>query len=139
MGYDFAPRKKEVPGFYMGAFSWPVLLSHCGHAIGYCEGIRPGTYYFRPDKKGYSPCNNDGYQISSKDAKELAKRIREFLDSNKTLRKEWDGYDEQTQKQMQQAHEKEKLYNIPILNDELLAKWEAFADFAEKSGGFRIL
>jgi hypothetical protein len=128
MSYDFSPRNKEIESFHMGAFGFPILLKYCGRAIGYCEGIKPGTYYYAPDKKGRSPCDNDGYYVSAKDAKELAKRIREFLASNKVLRKEWDGYDEQTQKWMKD----EKIYNIPILNDELLSSRAGSAFFERR-------
>lgn len=136
MGYDLRPRNSEVDTFSMGSFSYAWMMDTAvGMVVGYGPGIEPGSYvsYQRPDK-----CDlmyNDGGRISAKEAKEMAKIARLVAAQQDLLHYHFDRLDEATKKIY--SENKSKLYNLPVRKD-FVQKLKDFADFAEKSGGFKV-
>lgn len=141
MGYDLRPRNKKVKGICIGAFSWPIILqvSGAGYVIGYGEGRTPASYVYQPDKRGASPVSNDGYYISSEEAKMMSVIIRGFLSVCRFVNKEWEAMpeDQRLHDQNYRTLEGKLLYKQPYHEDRL-KQFEQFADFAEKSKGFYV-
>jgi hypothetical protein len=141
MGYDLVPKNKAVKGISFGAFWWPIMLQETGmgYVLGYGAGRTPASYVYIPDKRGASPVSNDGYSVSSKEASMMAAIARGFVSVNRFIQKEWDVIpeDQKTTDWEYKTHEGKLLYNRPWHEDRL-KQIEAFADFAEKSKGFKI-
>lgn len=136
MGYDLRPRNAGVSTFSMGAFSYAWMMdSPVGAVVGYCPGIEPGSYLVdeRPDKKDLM--YNDGGKISAKEAKEMAKVARLVAKQQDMLQEHFDSLDEATQRKYRDNTL--KLYKLPVRKD-FVQKLKDFADFAEKSGGFKV-
>lgn len=120
MGFDLTPKKKGVEDFHFGAFSWPVLLEACGYLFPSITG--EGKYCCPNTQKDWVQIGtNDGFSIGATDAKLMARVARNFVAIQRTL-----------------GPEAEKLgWPRPIRTD-FVDRFEAFADWAEKSGGFKI-
>lgn len=136
MGFDLRPRNAAVSTFSMGAFSYSWMMdSPVGAVVGYCHGIEPGSYLGmeRPDK-----CDlmfNDGGKVSAKEAREMAKVARLVAKQQDMLHEYFDNLDEATQKKYRENAL--KVYKLPVRKD-FVQKLKDFADFAEKSGGFKV-
>lgn len=143
MGYDLIAKNKKskTQHISIGAFSWPIFLSYTGmgYVIGYGAGINPGTYVYKPQNKTGSPASNDGYEVSSMEAKAMAMCARGFVSVNRFLNKEWDEIEESERERMKitKGYDGKDLYNQGWAEDRLL-QIENFAEFAEQSGGFKI-
>ena len=138
MGYDLKPKNKELEWFTMGAFSWSWMLdAGVGLVLGQGKGIKPATYRYIPDKKGASPCSNDGFHVTSKQAKIMAHVTRGLVSVERGKVEEWERMSEEERKQMEDWNVTRSIYNLPVRSD-FIDKAEKFADWAEKSGGFRI-
>lgn len=138
MGYDLKPRNKNLEWFSMGAFSWSWMLNAgVGLVIGTGNAIEPAQYSYVPDKKGASPQSNDGYYVTSKEAKTMAIVARGLVRVERFKADQWGKYSPEMQKEMQGWNGKYKTYNMPVRSD-FIDKAEKFADWAEKSGGFWI-
>lgn len=136
MGYDLRPRNSGVDTFSMGAFSYAWMMdSPVGAVVGYCPGFEPGSYVSieRPDKCDLM--HNDGGKVSAKEAKEMAKVARLVAKQQDMLHELFDSLDEATQKKYRDNSL--KLYKLPVRKD-FVQKLKDFADFAEKSGGFKV-
>ncbi len=140
MSYDLHASKKDVQSIRVGAFSWPMYLqeSGAGYVVGYGAGLRPATYVYQSGKKG-SPVSNDGYYVTSKEAKIMAVVIDGYLSVQKFMRLEFDALPEEKVKEMEEANTKFswKTYNLPIATKHL-DKLEEISKFMKESGGFRI-
>ena len=141
MSYDLVPKNKEVKEMSVGAFVWPIILQETGmgYVLGYGEGRSPGSYVYKPDKRGASPASNDGYFVTSREAKMMAAVGRGFISVNRFINKEWDAMPEDKRKKdlEYKTHEGKLLYKQPWHEDRL-KQIENFCDFAEASKGFRI-
>lgn len=141
MGYDLVPKSKDVEEISIGAFSWPIILQETGmgYVLGYGEGRSPGQYVYIPDKRGASPASNDGYFVTSSEAKMMAAVGRGFVSVQRFINNEWDAMPEDQRKRDLEAKliDGRKLYKQPWHEDRL-KQIEQFCDFAEKSKGFKI-
>ena len=138
MGYDLKPRNKELEWFSMGVFSWSWMLgAGVGLVLGNGNSIEPAQYVYVPDKNGASPQSNDGYYVTSKQAKIMSVVAKGLVSVEKFKRAQWNGYSPERQQQMQEWNNRNKIYNMPVRED-FIDKTERFAEWSEKSGGFWI-
>lgn len=139
MGYALRPRNKELETFRIGAFSWTWLLGEgVGLAVFYGNSHRPASYVYSPRKvRGgiSSPASNDGFPVSKKESKIMALLAIAVIHRYKHI-------NEEVSKLSEEERERKKsmfpdIYNWGVRED-FLEKAEKFAEFAEKSNGFRI-
>jgi hypothetical protein len=140
MSFDLMPIKKDLEEISFGAFTWPVMLDETG--MGYVLGCGPGRsvgqYVFVPDKNGASPRTNDGYKVSAAEARMMAVIARGYVSVKRFINKEWDALLPHERKGQEQAKYNGRPLYQPYTSEEFLKRLERFADFAEKSGGFKI-
>lgn len=139
MSYDLIPKNKNVKAISVGAFSWPIILQETGmgYIIGYGEGRAPATNVYQPRKEA-SPTSNDGYKISSAEAKMMAAVIKGFLSVQRFINKEWQEIPEpERQKQKDTMTCGKHLYKGEWSEDRL-KQIETIGEFFKKSGGFAI-
>ncbi|MEK4193262.1 hypothetical protein [Paenibacillus sp. FSL L8-0323] len=140
MPYDLYPRKKDVERISYGVFFWPYILLEIGVGlvIGAGNSIRPASYRYNPDKRGASPMSMDGYYVTKKNACLMAAVARGWASVERGKREEWESLSEEERTRMEEWNKDfVKTYSLPAAL-ETIEKVEGFADFAEKSGGFRI-
>lgn len=144
MGYDFTPLNKAAGDYHLGAFSWPFMLNAgLGLVLGTGEGFKPAEFIYitRPDKKCVQ--YNDGARVSAKEAKELAKVARWIARVQEARIKQWETIPAEERTRMEQDNKlfeskcMSKTYKLPWHPD-VVQRFIKFADWAEKSGGFRI-
>lgn len=136
MGYDFKPKNKSAGWFNLGAFSFSWMLeAGAGLPLGFGKGLTPGMVVYKSRPDGMCIHTNDGAGVTAKEAKEMAKVLRWICDYQDLLNEIWTKQPEEDQRRMTGDHT--HLYNIPIRRD-FVDKARAFADWAEKSGGFAI-
>lgn len=136
MGMDLYPRNKAADEFHWGAFGWSWMLSEgVGLPVGHFAGLGPGEFIYldRPDGKslGY----NDGARVSAKEAKDMAKVARWIVAKQRAMHQQLEQRPEHEQEQMRE--DRHKLYTLPVRKD-WIDRLDQFADWAEKSGGFRV-
>jgi hypothetical protein len=120
MGFDLHATKRGVEDFHLGAFSWPVLLEACGYLFPCVNG--QGQYCCPvDDKKWIQIGTNDGFKIGPTDAKLMARVARNFVKIQRTL----------------PPDDRDNKWPMRIRTD-FVDRFDAFADWAEKSGGFKI-
>lgn len=136
MGFDLRPRNKNLNTFTMGSFSYGWMMdSPVGWVVGYSKGITPTSYIAYVREDGCDLMSNDGGRVSAKEAKQMARMARLLAENQKQLHNHFDKLDEVTKKIYEEN--KDNRYHLPVRKD-FIEKIEAFADFAEKSGGFRV-
>lgn len=138
MGYDLIPINKQIKCISVGAFSWPIYLQDTGmgYVLGYGAGFKPASYVYQNRNHG-SPVSNDGYKVSSAEAKMMAKVARGYISVQRFVNKEWDELPKDAAKEYEEANARHKIYRPKVHEDHLI--WlEKFAEFAEKSKGFKI-
>ena len=114
-----------------------------GYILGYGENVKPGTYVYNDGNKG-TPASNDGYKVTSFEAKAMARMARGFISVKRFINKQYGEMDEITRKYFESAtFEKDdgtvvKLFRQQITDENFLLKLEKFAEFAEQSRGFTI-
>jgi hypothetical protein len=140
MGFDLNPKNKELDSLTVGGLSWPLFLQETGmgYVLGYGTGFKPGTYVYNNKNNG-SPVSNDGYKVTSTEAKMMAKVARGYVSVQRYVNKEWEELTEEQVKECELSNERHsfKIYRPKMHEDHL--KWlEKFADWAEKSKGFSI-
>jgi len=141
MGYDLKPTNKKIESISFGAFFWPIILQETGmgYVIGYGEGREPATYVYRTGNKG-SPASNDGFNVSSTEAKAMAMVARGFVLVQRFIAKSWEEIPEQ-ERERQKAiknHDGTKPLYKTAWHEDRLKLIEKFAEFAEQSKGFSI-
>lgn len=121
--YRFVPNNKEADDFTMSAFHWPLILDQCGtYFIALSHGSRWFYVQGVDDRMGESEegpaiIMNSGFPVTEEEAKVLARIVRNYAIIQRTEgTEEW----------------------IPRLKHVLIDAIEAFAEWAEKSGGFQI-
>ena len=136
MGFDLKPQKKDVGYHHMGAFSWSWMLnSGVGLVLGTGPGITAGQFVCRERPDGLNPHCNDGAKVTAKEAQQMVQIARWVADHQDALYDVWMSEPEERRKQMDDSPS--GLYNHPVRRD-FVEKIRAFADWAEKSGGFEI-
>jgi hypothetical protein len=143
MSYDLIPRNKKVSEITFGASLWPIMLQETGmgYVLGYGAGRTPTTYVYKPQKKGGSPASNDGYKVSSTQAKAMAMVARGFISVKEYINKEWLELSEEkreVEKKFTDSWSGNRPIYLPETGQHFLDQLNKFADFAEKSEGFRI-
>lgn len=134
MGYDLKPKNKKIESLPVGGFSWPMFLQETGmgYVLGYGAGMRAGSYVYQNGNNG-SPSSNDGYKVTSMEAKMMAVIARGFVSVQRFVNKEW----EEVPKAELPNYEASPYYRKKMHEDHL-EFLEKFADWAEQSGGFTI-
>ena len=135
MGYDLRPRNKALKTFYLGAFSFPVLLEACGY-LWPCINKGPKWYcVFGVDKrmpKGQTTphlITNDGFRVTAQEARIMARTARNFVAIQRSL-PDQEGQDIFVPAALEHWPRK--------IRDDWVEKFEAFAEWAEQSRGFAI-
>lgn len=138
MGFDLKPKKKDAGWFHMGALSWSwMLMEGVGLVIGTGPGKDPATFSYIPDAKGRCPNYNDGFEVSNAQAKMMAVAARGLVSVCRAVTAKWDEIPEPQRGETLKRNESLKLYKNPVRSD-FIDKDEAFAEWAEKSGGFSV-
>jgi hypothetical protein len=153
MGYDFIAKNKKAGDFYLGAFSFPVLIEACGYLFAcikhgaqwYCvfgQDPRMGDEYPRL-------LSNDGFEVTDEEAKIMARIARNFVAVQRSLPEANRAKGTLTsQAEFRREDVVEMLmrgmHGTPpgpwpekIRND-FTDNFEKFAEWAERSGGFEI-
>jgi len=144
MGYNLTARNKKIADFEIGAFSWPIMLQDTGmgYVLGYGANVEPASYVYQNGNNG-SPVSNDGYKVTSFEAKAMAAVAQGYISVKRFINKQYEEMSEEKKEHFKSAKYfgdegiVKKLYEQPTSEDFLL-KLEKFAEFSEKSGGFTI-
>lgn len=138
MGYDLIGKNKKNGDFSFGAFSFPVLLEACGYLFPCIHNKAQWFCVFGVDERmpkgdDYPRIlSNDGFKVTAEEAKIMARMARNFVIIQEELGKE---------------KQKDFPFATPILHkndwpmkirDDFVEKFRRFADWAEKSDGFKI-
>jgi hypothetical protein len=137
MGFDLCAKKRKVEDFNFGAHGWHWMLgAGVGLPLGYGPGLKEGTFIYR---EGKCIGANDGVFITSNEAKTMAMIARWVADYQDSLNYHFEKLS--MGERLDMINEKDILksnkYNPPVQND-LIECVRAFADWAERSGGFYI-
>lgn len=136
MGMDLTARNKEIGEFHWGAFGWSWMLAEgVGLPVGHFAGLSAGEFIFLERPDGRSLGYNDGAKVSSKEAKEMAKVARWIVAKQRAMYQQYQSRSESERESMRE--DRHKLYTLPVRQD-WVDHLEKFADWAEKSGGFRV-
>ena len=112
-----------------------MLDSGVGLPVGYSKGLSPASFIYSNRKDGLCVGYNDGARVSAAEAKQMAFIARLVAEHEDRLFAEWSRLtDDEKQRR---ADRTDRLYTQPARRD-FVEKARAFADWAEKSGGFRV-
>jgi hypothetical protein len=140
MPFELNPQNKELDSLFVGGFSWPMFLQETGmgYVLCYGAGFKPGSYVYNNNNNG-SPVSNDGYKVTSTEAKMMAKVAMGYVTVQRFVNKEWDELPETERSYYENAKSlgEQPLYRGKMHEDHLKFL-EKFADWAEKSKGFTI-
>lgn len=139
MGYDLHPRNKNIEVVSVGGMSWPFFLqdSGAGYVLGYGQNMVAGSYVYQQGNSG-SPVSNDGYSVTSFEAKAMAKCFRGFVSVQRFVNDRWKAYPEEERERMKkETYNGVRTYRGEYHEDHMV-KMEQIADFMEKSQGFKI-
>jgi hypothetical protein len=136
MGYDLVPRNRKLGGFYIGSFSFPILLEAAGYLYPCIQGPS-GQWYclFGADKrmpKGDTYprlISNDGFRVTAEEARVLARVARNYVAIQRSL-----------------PEQEQQPFDMPAylkhwpqkIRTDFVDKFEQFAAWADKSQGFAI-
>lgn len=136
MGMDLSPRNKSAGKFHWCAFGWSWMLAEgVGLPVGHFPGLSPGEFIYLDRPDGRSLGYNDGARVSAKEAKEMAKVSRWIVAKQRAMQQQFDRRSEEEREAMRE--DRFKLFTLPVRSD-WVDHLEKFADWAEKSGGFRV-
>jgi hypothetical protein len=136
MGFDFSPTNKKAGFYHIGAFSWPNMLdAGLGLVLGTGQGFKPCEFIYitRPDKLCVQ--YNDGALVTAEECKDLAKVARWIAAIQDARLRQWDKVPADQQKEMRS--DTHGTYKLPW-DAGVIQKFRDFADWCEKSGGFKI-
>lgn len=139
MGYDLIPIKKSVEEITMGTLTWPLILQETGmgYVLGYGTAMKPCTYVYNQGNDG-SPVSNDGFKVTSAEAKAMAMVARGFVSVQRYVNKEWEAIPESDVETYKNSSTGFGPTYRGTWHEDRLKQIERFAEFAEKSGGFKI-
>lgn len=140
MGYDLRARNSKASDFHFGAFSWPVLLEQCGclwpftqKAKWYCVF---GVDSRMPVTDRYPRLiSNDGFRVTAFEAKVMARMARNYVAIQRSI-PDLSPEQEALADDMN-APDWKRPWPRKIRTD-FVDRFEEFAEWAEKSGGFAI-
>lgn len=154
MGYDLAAKNEETGDFHFGAFSFPILLEACGYLWPCVQG---GSQWFcafgvdprMPEGDDYPRLlSNDGFEVTDEEAKIMARIARNFVAVQRRLPDDNKPQDARGKAEfkrddlvalMNKAMFGGSTEPWPVkIREDFTDKFEKFADWAEKSGGFAI-
>lgn len=152
MGYDFRAKNDDAGDFHLGAFSFPILLEACGYLF---SAIQSGGRWYcafgsDPRMGDSYPLiiSNDGFEVTADEAKIMARIARNFVLIQRTLPDEnaTEGMESKAEfkrddvmKLMQEAMHPGSRKKWPVkIRPDFIDKFEKFANWMEKSGGFEI-
>lgn len=151
MSYDLRPLNKDVEEFRFGAFSFPVLLEACGYLFSCIQD--GGRWYcaFGTDERMGDTypllITNDGFRVTAEEARIIARVARNFVAIQRTLPVENETEDlrskstftkSDVQRLIDAMHgNKPGPWPVRIRTD-FTDRFEKFAEWAERSGGFEI-
>ena len=137
MSYDLTPRNKKAGDYRIGAFTWPQMLKEgLGLVLGTGDGFRPAEFIYLERPDGLCVHYNDGAHVTAKECKDLVKVSRWIADIQTGRLRQWEKVWPEEQQRMKSA-ERPDLYKLPWHPD-VIQRFRDFADWCEKSGGFRI-
>lgn len=157
MGYTLQARNKDAGSFDFGAFSFPVLLEACGYLFPAIQG--GGRWYqvggmderFASDYPGI--ISNDGFSVTAEEARIMARIARNFAAIQRSLPEEHRGGGLTTSEKGREGITRDDLIAAlqgamsgqrgpepwPLkIRDDFTEKFERFAEWADRSSGFRI-
>ena len=139
MGYELRPKNKKIDSLHFGAFIWPIFLQETGmgYILGYGAGRTPASYVYRNGNNG-SPVSNDGYIVSSNEAKMMAKVAEGFVSVQRFVNDEWNKLPEEERKYCEEWDANRKPIYRPQWHEDRLKEIEKFIEFANNSKGFSI-
>ena len=108
-----------------------------GYVLNYGAAKSPGQYVYEGGKKG-SPVSNDGFKVTATEAKMMARIARGYIFVKSFVNEEWSRLSEDGRELHRNASYENRRIYTPEVSEEFLQKILKFADFAEKSKGFRI-
>lgn len=136
MGMDLYPRNKDAGDFHWGAFGWSWMLAEgVGLPVGHFPGLAPGEFIYNGRPDGKSLGYNDGARVTAKEAKQMAMMARWIAAKQRAMQQQFESRPEKEQAAMRE--DRFKLYTLPVRQD-WVEKLDRFADWAEKSAGFRV-
>lgn len=160
MGYDLTALNPELTGddkrFHFGAFSWGPLLEACGYLFPCLS--RGGQWYClwgadprMPEGDTYPRLlSNDGFVVTADEAKIMARMARNFVAIQRSLPEDHRGSGTSSTQMMFKREDIEQILMKAMsgitddrpwpvkIRDDFTEKYERFAVWAEKSGGFEI-
>lgn len=139
MSFDLYPRNKKIKEIRMGWFTWSMFLQETGmgYVLGYGKSRAPGGYVYQLGNHG-SPVSNDGYIVRADEARAMAMVVRGFVSVQRYVNEEWEQIPEEDRdRQKNLTNGISRVYR-DTWAEERLQQLEKFADFAEKSSGFKI-
>lgn len=135
MGYDFAPTN-DIEGFYLGAFSWPILAENCFGSYFTC--IHKGARWFfvkgvdeRMGDEYPLLISNDNFPVTAEESLVIARMVRNYVAMQRSLS------DDQFEEEKMDTPDYARIWPFKMRTD-FVDKFEKFADWAERSGGFTI-
>ena len=150
MGYDLKANNEGVEGFHFGAFSWGWMLGEgVGLIIGYGK-LDGAAYVYEPREVTYTtadgeahtlmtdPCSNDGYPVDADEAMAMAHAAHGLVNVERAVARMHAELppEEQARREALPLLDRNKP-RMPVRED-FIERVERFAEWAEKSGGFRV-
>ena len=130
MGYDLSARH-DIEYFHLGAFSWPILLEAFGYL--FPEIHKDGKFLFLTgaDERYDSGTlgSNDSFRVTANEARIMARMARNYVAIQRALEPQ-ESVDIFQPCYMQPWPKK--------ICEDFVDKFEKFAEWAERSGGFTI-
>jgi hypothetical protein len=152
MGYDLTPRDESAGPFRFGAYTWPIVLEACGYL--WPMAYRTPRWYcaFDADPRFQGldyppPLGNWGFEVTTIEALIIARVARNFVAVQRSL-PEANRSRGALCRELATAEDLTRFVAMggdvppgpwPVkIRDDLTDHIEAFAAWAEASGGFRI-
>jgi hypothetical protein len=155
MGYDLHPTNADAGGFHFGAFSFPILLEHCG--LLWPVQMQAGRWFCAfgvdprmPQGDNYPRLiSMDGFPVTEEEARIMARVARNLVAVQRLLpetNKVGDMRDKATftRPDVEEALKRAMRHDLPAdpwpakIRGDFVDQFEAFAAWAERSGGFEI-
>lgn len=141
MGADLYALRDDVSPFHMGAFSWSWMLNAgVGLPIG-CGPSEAGSFVYTPrdaDDHDSCPHYNDGFPVSSDEARAMALCAWGLTVVERYKRQAWEARSEQERARIEDLRYSDPARAVVPVRADFVDKAEAFAWWAWASGGFRV-
>ncbi|QDA30264.1 hypothetical protein [Paenibacillus polymyxa] len=137
MAYDLVPNN-EMDNFRIGNFAWPALLEVFGYLFPFQNHgakwiYNPGTDKRFKEEHDYPIIlSNSGFRVTSAEAKIMARMTRNYVSVQRTLDDTHYNRDVPITAAVWEMKWPQKVHI------DWLEQFEQFADWAERSGGFKV-